>query len=150
MHPSLASGAAAAIPLHAVTARKGARAWLAKDKQEGRFCGAAGFTGAAGQLMALPDAKGKVRAWVLGLGDGKDAFALALAAEKLPAGTYRLGEVPDSCGGAHAALAWIMGGYVFDRYKKKARAAAKLVLPQGRGWRGGFARLLNVCFSPAT
>ena len=68
-----------------------------------------GFTGAAGQLMALPNARGAIRAWGLGLGDGKDAFALALAAEKLPAGTYRLGDVPDFCGGANAALAWIMG-----------------------------------------
>ena len=51
--------------------------------------------------------------------------------KSLPAGTYRLGEVPDFCGGAHAALAWIMGGYVFDRYKKKTRTAARLVIPQG-------------------
>jgi leucyl aminopeptidase len=129
MHSSLASGAAAAIPLHAVTARQ-ARAWLARDKQR-QILAASGFTGAAGQLMALPDAKGKVRAWALGLGDGKDAFALALAAEKLPAGTYRLGDVPDSCGGAQAVLAWILGDYVFDRYKKKTRATPRLVVPQG-------------------
>ena len=79
MHPSLASSAATAIPLHAVTA-KGARAWLAKDKQR-KVLGASGFTGAAGQLMPLPGAKGKVGAWALGLGDGKDAFALALAVD---------------------------------------------------------------------
>lgn len=129
MHPSLASGAVAAIPLHAVTA-KNARAWLDGDKQR-KLLTAAGFTGASGQLMALPDAKGQVRAWVLGLGDGKDVFALALAAEKLPAGTYRLGEVPQMCGGANAALAWIMGGYVFDRYKKKTNRPARLLLPRG-------------------
>ncbi|HEX4028530.1 MAG TPA: leucyl aminopeptidase family protein [Rhizomicrobium sp.] len=129
MHPGLASGVAAAIPLHAVTARD-ARAWLAKDKQR-RLLSAAGFTGAGGQLMALPNARGAIRAWALGLGDGRDAFALALAASSLPAGTYRLGDVPDFCAGAHAALAWIMGGYVFDRYKKKTRTAARLVIPQG-------------------
>jgi leucyl aminopeptidase len=129
MHPSLASGAPAAIPLHAVTA-KGTSAWLARDQQR-KLLGASGFTGAAGQLMALPNAKGAVGAWVLGLGEGKDAFALALAAEKLPAGTYALGEVPDFCGGANAALAWIMGSYVFDRYKKKARVLPKLMLPKG-------------------
>jgi len=129
MHPSLAYSAASVIPLHAVAA-KGARAWLAKDNQR-KVLEASGFIGAAGQLMPLPGAKGKVQAWVLGLGDGKDAFALALAAEKLPAGTYKLGEVPDFCGGANAALAWIMGGYVFDRYKKKAKASAGLVIPSG-------------------
>ena len=68
---------------------------------------------------------------MLGLGDGQDAFALAAAAEKLPAGTYRLGEVPDFCGGANAALAWLMGGYAFDRYKKKRPKEAQLVTPPG-------------------
>ena len=87
---------------------------------------------------------------MLGLGDSKDAFALALAAEKLPAGIYRLGEVPDFCGGANAALAWLMGGYVFDRYKKKIAAAVKLVLPARRQRRGDFAHRREICFWPAT
>jgi leucyl aminopeptidase len=82
-------------------------------------------------LAALPDAKGGIAAWVLGLGDGRDAFALAAAASSLPAGTYRLGEVPDFCGGAQAALAWLMGGYGFDRYKKKAARKTRLVTPPG-------------------
>jgi len=133
MHPSLANSAMRAIPLHAVAARD-ARGWLAKKKRSALVT-AAGFTGAAGALAALPDAKGGIAAWVLGLGnyqgDGRDAFALAAAASSLPAGTYRLGEVPDFCGGAHAALAWLMGGYGFDRYKKKAARKARLVTPPG-------------------
>ena len=141
MHPSLANSAKNATPLHAVRA-KDAKAWLAKQKRSG-IVTASGFTGAAGALAALPDAKGGIAAWVLGLGDTSDAFALAAAVEKLPAGVYRLGDVPDFCGGANAALAWLMGGYSFDRYKKKtARTArsreaerpnikARLVLPQG-------------------
>src|SRR5206468_2907570 len=111
MHPSLAAGAKSAIPLHAVTAKE-ARVWLAKHKRSGLVT-ASGFAGAAGALAALPDAKGGIAAWVLGLGDSKDAFALATAASGLPAGTYRLGEVPDFCGGTNAALAWLMGGYAF-------------------------------------
>lgn len=82
MHSSLAARATTAIPLHAVTA-KDAKAWIAKDRQR-HLVAAAGFTGAAGQLMALPNAKGAIKGWVLGLGDGKDAFALALAAESFP------------------------------------------------------------------
>jgi leucyl aminopeptidase len=129
MHPSLANSAKNAIPLHAVAA-KDARAWLAKQKRSG-LISASGFAGAAGALAALPDAKGGIAAWVLGLGETKDAFALAAAAEKLPAGVYRLGEVPDFCGGIHAALAWLMGGYSFDRYKKKSARKARLVTPPG-------------------
>jgi leucyl aminopeptidase len=129
MHPSLVASAKNAIPLHAVAA-KDARAWLARQKRSGLVT-ASGFAGAAGALAALPDAKGGIAAWVLGLGDSKDAFALAAAASNLPAGTYRLGEVPDFCGGANAALGWLMGGYGFDRYKKKTTKNAKLVLPPG-------------------
>jgi leucyl aminopeptidase len=129
MHPGLASSAKRAIPLHAVAA-KDAKAWLAKQKRAG-LVSASGFAGTAGSLAALPDAKGGIAAWVLGLGDNKDAFALAAAAEKLPEGLYRLGEAPENCGGVHAALAWLMGGYSFDRYKKKNRRKARLVTPEG-------------------
>jgi leucyl aminopeptidase len=129
MHTSLVASAKNAVPLHAVTA-KSAKAWLAKQARGG-LVSASGFTGALGQLAALPDAKGGIAQWVLGLGDSSDSFALAAAAAKLPAGTYKLGQVPDFCGGAHAALAWLMGGYVFDRYKKKSRAPVKLVTPAG-------------------
>jgi leucyl aminopeptidase len=129
MHPSLAASARNAIPLHAVAA-KGAKSWLAKQPRS-RLLAASGFSGAAGALAALPDAKGDIAQWVLGLGDGNDAFALAAAAEKLPAGVYCLGEVPDFCGGAQGTLAWLMGGYAFDRYKKKTLRGARLVVPAG-------------------
>jgi len=127
MHASFATGARGAIALHAVTARNAA-AWI---KAHGRGGVLDGFSGAEGELRAQPDAKGKVSFWVLGLGDGSDPFALAAFAEKLPDGVYRLGEVPDSCGGANAALAWAMGGYAFARYKKSSRKSPRLVLPKG-------------------
>jgi len=129
MHPGLANSARAAIPLHAIAA-KDAKAWLARQKRAGLVT-ASGFAGAAGAVAALPDARGGIAAWVLGLGDNKDAFGLAAAAEKLPAGVYRLGEVPANCGGANAALAWLMGGYAFDRYKRKSARKARLVTPPG-------------------
>jgi len=129
MHPGLATGAKRAIPLHAVAA-KDAKAWLAKQKRAGLVT-ASGFAGAAGALAAVPDAKGGIAAWVLGLGENKDAFAVATAAEKLPDGLYRLGEVPDNCGGAQAALAWLMGGYSFDRYKRRKARKARLATPEG-------------------
>jgi leucyl aminopeptidase len=129
MHPSLASSAKSAIPLHAVTAKE-AHGWLARQKRSGLVT-ASGFAGAAGALAALPDAKGGIAAWVLGLGGSKDGFALAAAASGLPAGLYKLGEVPEFCGDANAALAWLMGGYGFDRYKKKIARKARLVTPPG-------------------
>jgi leucyl aminopeptidase len=129
MHTSLAASAKNAITLHAVMA-KGVSAFLNAQKG-GSLLSATGFTGAAGQLAAIPDTRGGVAAWVLGLGEGKDQFALAAAAEKLPAGTYRLGDVPIAQAGTHAALAWLMGGYSFSRYKKNEKKPARLVTPPG-------------------
>ena len=129
MHTSLAANARNAITLHAVTAR-GARAFLARQKRGGLLT-ATGFTGAAGQLAAMPDLKGGVAAWVLGLGEGKDHFALAAAAEKLPAGTYKLGEVPAMQADNNAALGWLMGGYHFGRYKENDKKPVRLVTPPG-------------------
>jgi leucyl aminopeptidase len=129
MHPSLATFSKNAIPLHAVRARD-AKAWLAKQTRGG-LLSASGFSGRESELAALPDSKGGIAAWVLGLGEGTDKFALAAASEKLPAGLYCLGHVPKICGGADATLAWLMGTYAFDRYKKTARRGAKLVLPPG-------------------
>lgn len=127
MHTSLAASAADALPLHAVTAA-GAAAWLKRQKGAALL---AGFTGAAGQLSPIPDAKGGIGGWVLGLGEGRDMFALAAAAEKLPPGRYRLGDVPAAQAGVHGALAWLLGGYGFDRYKKSNRKPVTLVLPKG-------------------
>ena len=66
MHPSLANSAKNAIPLHAVRARD-AKAWLVRQKRSGLVI-ASGFAGAAGALAVLPDTKGGIAAWVLGLG----------------------------------------------------------------------------------
>ena len=128
MHTSLVTNAKNATTLHAATT-KTAKEVVAR----GSVAEACGFTGAAGQLLAVQDGKsrGGIAAWLVGLGDGSDAFALAAAAEKLPAGIYQLDSVPKLQGGANAALAWLMGGYVFSRYKKSDKKPVKLVTPAG-------------------
>jgi leucyl aminopeptidase len=124
MHASLVKSAKTAIPLHAVAA-KDAKAWA----QRIPFLKASGFSGKEGELRLVPGRSGLVSA-VLGLGKSTDALALAAFSEQLPDGVYRLGEVPEFCGGASAALAWILGLYSFDRYRKPRKRNLKLVLPQ--------------------
>ena len=125
MHASFAKSGKTAIPLHAVAA-KDLKAFLARFP----YLKASGFAAKEGQLALIPGKAG-LSAAVLGLGKSKDALALAEFSEKLPDGLYRLGEVPDFCGGAHAALAWLLGLYQFSRYKKPTRRDVKLVLPAG-------------------
>ncbi|MES2293118.1 MAG: leucyl aminopeptidase family protein [Pseudomonadota bacterium] len=125
MHASLVKNARNAIPLHAVRS-KDAKAW----KQRAAFLKAADFSAKEGELRLLPG-RGGIAAAVLGLGKNEDALALAAFAEQLPDGVYRLGEVPDFCGGAQAVLAWLLGLYTFDRYRKPKKRNLKLVLPDG-------------------
>jgi len=123
MHASFVKSAKATIPLHAVAA-KDLKSWLAKLP----YLKASGFTAKDGEIRLIPGRNG-LSAAVLGLGKSTDALALAAFSETLPDGVYRLGDVPDFCGGAHAALAWLYGQYQFSRYKKPSRRAVKLVLP---------------------
>ncbi|HWY60708.1 MAG TPA: leucyl aminopeptidase family protein [Rhizomicrobium sp.] len=129
MHESFAKYAPGpnkrAIPLHAVAA-KDLKPWLAKIP----YLKASFFAAREGELRLVP-ARGGLAGAVLGLGKSKDALALAAFSEKLPDGFYRLGEVPDFCGGNHAALAWLLGLYQFARYKKPSKRAPRLVLPLG-------------------
>jgi leucyl aminopeptidase len=125
MHASLVKSAKTAIPLHAVTP-SGAKTM----SQRFAFLKASEFSGKEGDLRLIPG-RGGIVAAVLGLGKSRDALALAGFAERLPEGVYRLGEVPDFCGGARAALAWRLGLYAFDRYRKPKRRNLKLVLPEG-------------------
>ena len=125
MHAGFAKSAKNAVPLHAVAA-KDLKAALAKIP----YLKASGFAAKEGELRLIPGRNG-LSAAVLGLGKEQDALALAAFAEKLPDGVYRLGEVPEFCGGANAALAWLLGLYEFSRYKKPSRRAVKLVLPSG-------------------
>ena len=124
MHPSLVKSAKNAVPLYMVA---DAKKWLAgRGGRDAAFLKAGGFTGGAGDLRLVPKASGEVGFAVLGLGDGKDIFAAAQFAESLPAGTYRLEN-----GSANDALAFLLGTYAFERYKKKKSGGVKLVLPAG-------------------
>ena len=125
MHASLVKSARNAIPLHAVGTRQ-AKDWLRRIP----FLEASGFSGKEGESRLVPE-RGGIASAILGLGKSTDALALAAFSEQLPNGVYRLGEVPDYCSGANAALAWILGLYSFDRYKKPRKRNLKLVLPDG-------------------
>jgi leucyl aminopeptidase len=84
-----------------------------------------GFGGETGAVLA--GAEGAL----LGVGDDRDPFIAAAAADKLPDGDYYFKESFDAELAAKAALGWLLGTYRFDKYKKQKPAAARLVAPEG-------------------
>ena len=133
MNSLVVAASPAAIPVHCVT-KTGLRALLADLAPEARrFAEAQGFAAQPGQHILLPDATGAVAAVLLGV-EGiearrRDPFAPGRLSASLPAGDYVLtGETGDP---ELAALGWLLQAYRFDRYRKPAPAAARLVLPDG-------------------
>ena len=128
-------GGESPVLLHAVAPKDLERFLAARPPNEGRWLSATGFAAKEGELQFVPNDSGRLQAAVLGLGAGRDPHALAAFSERLPPGTYALGDVPPAFGGARAAYAWAIGTYVFDRYRARKTPAKKdkprLVLPDG-------------------
>src|SRR5690606_34449771 len=92
-----------------------------------------GFDGAAGRVLVLGGADGSVSGALFGTGDGKTNGQSQLLAGKLarnlPDGDWHIAnrvQDPDL-----AALAFLMGGYSFDRYRKSDDRKLRLALPDG-------------------
>jgi leucyl aminopeptidase len=99
-----------------------------------QFALANGFTGKAGACLTLPDASGRIAQVVFGLDSesakSRDPFRPGQLPGLLPPGVYRFANVaPDD---AHlAALAFALGCYRFDRYRKPDAPGVRLVPPDG-------------------
>ena len=98
---------------------------------------ATGFEAGLGELRLLPGADGSLAGAVAGLGSAqarrRQRFGLAKAVAGLPAGDWALEGVLDPSERTEAALAWLLSGYRFDRYRpaRKAPALPRLVCPEG-------------------
>lgn len=132
MHPILIQAETAAIPVHPL-AEGEVEAFLARKRAPVRtFAAANKFTGKLGQVLAVPGASGAVEQVLLGTGAGRvDPSLLRTLAGKLPAGDYALSKLPKGLDPEQAALAFALGTYRFDRYKKHGEPIARLVAPKG-------------------
>ena len=97
------------------------------------FAKAQGFEGKAGSHCLLPDADGNLVGVAFGLNgaDAKrsDPFLVGKLPTLLPEGVYRFEtEAPDP---TLATLAWLLGSYSFDRYRKRSEKSVRLVAPKG-------------------
>ncbi len=79
------------------------------------------FVGKKGELVALPDDEGKVSGYLFGMGEKEkaDPFIVGLAGSSLPEGQYDLhGDFADA---TLAAVAFRLGAYDFDRFRKASK-----------------------------
>jgi leucyl aminopeptidase len=94
---------------------------------------AADFKGKPGQLLIAPGPDGRTARVLMGVGDPAKVQAMAFRAlpAKLPVGDYRIEDAPGHLDAAQVALAFALGGYGFDRYRKKREKHARLVVAPG-------------------
>ncbi|HEX7883737.1 MAG TPA: leucyl aminopeptidase family protein, partial [Afipia sp.] len=91
------------------------------------------FTAKPGQYLALPADDGSLAHVVFGIEDvsseWRDPFRPGQLPGLLPAGTYSFANAPHDT--RLAALAFALGSYRFNRYRKNDAPAARLVPPDG-------------------
>lgn len=94
---------------------------------------AADFKGKSGQLLVVPGPDGATAKVLFGIGDPAKAQAMAFRAlpSKLAVGDYRIQGAPKGLDQGQIALAFALGSYGFDRYRKKRERHARLVAADG-------------------
>ena len=132
--PILASATEGAIPVHPLFEAE-LEAFLAGRRPSARVLAAqAQFKAKAGQVLVLPAPGGQVERVLMGLGTraAVDPGLFRTLAGKLPAGDYRLARLPRGLDAQEATLAFALGLYRFDRYRKRSgEAGPRLVAPKG-------------------
>lgn len=131
MHPAFETSAANAVPITFATKStwKAISATLPATARQ--FAEANAFAAKPGQYLALPDANGTLAHVLFGLEDKskewRDLFRPGQLPGLLPTGVYRFANAPHD---THlAALAFALGSYRFNRYRKDDAPGARLVPP---------------------
>jgi len=88
------------------------------------------FTGEGRQRLRLPEADGRVKRILLGIGDDRTTAEMRLGTlgASLSAGYYIFGHLPSDVDARLAAIGWGMGAYRFDRYLSEKSDPPILVL----------------------
>ncbi|MGQ0801394.1 MAG: leucyl aminopeptidase family protein [Pseudomarimonas sp.] len=118
-----------AVPLLALTKDAFAASLSAQPANTVRWAQAQGFLAEPGSVLCVPDPAGGIGSVIVGIGDPLDPYSIGHAPFGLPVGDYRLvtgSNHPMSL--STALLGWGLGAYRFERYRKGARAPARLVL----------------------
>jgi leucyl aminopeptidase len=125
--------APSAIPISFATKATWDAICAALPAEARRFALANGFAGKPGTCLTLPAADGKIAQVLFGLEDeaskSRDLFRPGALPGLLPPGVYRFANAPHDT--RLAALAFALGSYRFNRYRKNDAPDVRLVPPEG-------------------
>ena len=130
MHANIAPPTQTAIPVHAftLTAFEAVRADIGRDDL---LADIHDFKGQSERVLIIHGEAGTISHVYFGLGAAFDAATFGGLAAKLPAGDYEIVTDLPAEQIESVLTAYLLGCYVFNRYKKKPARPARLVPPQG-------------------
>ncbi|HEY2347188.1 MAG TPA: leucyl aminopeptidase family protein [Xanthomonadaceae bacterium] len=139
-----------AIPLIALDAASLPKYLDKQPERVRRWVEATGFKADASTNLLVPGEDGAPHAALAGVGDVRDPFALGACPFGLPPGIYALSKLGVNNEGlrielGEAILGWGLGAYRFERYRKAARAPARLVLEDARDATSEAFAILKAC-----
>jgi len=130
----IAAAAGPTTPLRALTESELVGFLSGQPAAVGRHAKAAQFKAKAGQVLLVPGDEGDLALFGLGEAARADGMAFRALPAKLPPGDYQLEAAPAGVAPERIALAWALGAYGFDRYRKKpAEPRPRLVVGEGAG-----------------
>jgi len=129
--PFLAAPRGAAVPIHLVRTAEWNQ-WIERHSETLRRLAAAhDFQAQHARILLAPATDGSIERVLFGAGDKANVNVIGALAQHLPAGEYRIAFAPREFAPTAIAIAWGLGAYAFDRYKKRKRPAPLLAPPEG-------------------
>ena len=129
--PFLQDSSAPATPIHVIRTGEWSQ-WIERHSETLRRLAAAhDFQAQNARILLVPATDGAIERVLFGAGDKANVNVIGALAQHLPAGDYRIAFSPREFGATATAIAWGLGAYGFDRYKKRKRPAPLLAPPEG-------------------
>lgn len=129
--PFLSDSDAPATPIHALRSGEW-RHWIERHSESLRRLSAAhDFQAQNARILLVPATDGAIERVLFGVGDKANVTIMGALAQHLPAGDYRIAFAPREFTATATAIAWGLGAYAFDRYKKRKHPAPRLAPPEG-------------------
>jgi leucyl aminopeptidase len=120
-----------AVPIHAIRTGEWSQ-WIERHSETLRRLAAAhDFQAQNARILLVPATDGAIERVLFGVGDKANVNVMGALAQHLPAGDYRIAFGPREFAPTQVAIAWGLGAYAFDRYKKRKRPAPNLAPQDG-------------------